>query len=133
MPPGGCISRLTHLSPPLNAVVRRNHEGHDGETGDGGEEREDDGRDGSAGPVAAETRRDGSADPVAAETRRRPHGGGPELARATSVGSTSRTSRVWRPSTRCSSSSSAARPISGRGWLMVVSDMWWSAARKVLS
>ena len=84
----------------------------------------------AAGRTAAAGRRRA---PMAAAVRPRNHGGGPELERATSVGSTRRTSRVWRPSTRSSRSSRAVLPISGRGWLMVVSDMWWRAARKVLS
>src|SRR5215204_197800 len=61
------------------------------------------------------------------------HGARADVARTTSVGSATCISRFCRPSTRSSSSSRATRPISGRGWLMVVSDMWCSAARNVLS
>ena len=62
-----------------------------------------------------------------------PHGAGPEVLRTTSDGFVRRTARSERPSRRSIRSSSATRPISSRGWSMVVSDMWCRAARKVLS
>ena len=63
-----------------------------------------------------------------------PHRGGPVVERTTSSGSCRRDrARASRPSARSSSSCSASRPISWRGWLIVVRRMWLSAATNVLS
>src|SRR5207253_488354 len=56
-------------------------------------------------------------------------GGGAVVARTTSDGATSCRAGVARsPSIRSTRARTASRPISSRGWLIVVSEMWRSAA-----
>ena len=87
-------------------------------------------------PVSRHRVRDPGAAPhaLARAPAPRAHRGGAVVERTTSAGSCSaRRARRRGPSARSSSSCSASRPISWRGWLIVVSRMWLSAATNVLS